>query len=75
MKALRDRRVDTLRIETARRRLVDAQDAALEDFHRAQGAARALTLLARSLGGLPPEDPDVGDPLAGPTIRFLTGPR
>ena len=49
---------------------MDAQNAAMDAFHLAQDAARAVTLLTRSIGGLPAEDPGFDDLLADPTKPF-----
>ena len=68
--ALSDRRAGAAGIEAARRRLLDAQDAALEAFSRAQDAARAVTVLTRSLGGLPPDELEFADLLADVTAPF-----
>jgi len=62
---LRDRRARAGRVEAARRRLVDTQDAALDAFRQAQDAARSVTVLTRSLGGLLPDEPDSSHPTRG----------
>jgi hypothetical protein len=64
VKALGDRRAGVAEVEGARRRLVDAQDTALVAFRQAQDAARAVTVLIRSIGGLPLGEPDFSDLLA-----------
>lgn len=68
--ALRDRRAGAADVETSRRRLVAAQDAALEASCRAQDAARAVTVLTRSIGGLPPEELAFDVLLADTVSRF-----
>lgn len=68
--ALSDRRAGAAGIEAARRRLVDAQDAALVAFCRTQDAARAVTVLTRSIGGLPPEELAFDVLLADTVSRF-----